>query len=82
MAGAIFFAISAFLDINMYLFRDMTPESYAGALAFLAAGCLIQAFGVVLSDGRSHIFCKITNFFRKILDERKMSLPLQCVSNV
>ncbi len=37
---------SAFLDINMYLFRDMTPESYAGALAFLAAGCLIQAFGV------------------------------------
>ena len=39
---------SAFLDINMYLFRDMTPESYAGALAFLAVGCLIQAFGVVL----------------------------------
>ncbi len=39
---------SAFLDINMYLFRDMTPESYAGALAFLAAGCLIQAFGVEL----------------------------------
>lgn len=39
---------SAFLDINMYLFRGMTPESYAGALAFLAVGCLIQAFGVVL----------------------------------
>lgn len=39
---------SAFLDINMYLFRGMTPESYAGALTFLAVGCLIQAFGVVL----------------------------------
>lgn len=39
---------SAFLDINMYLFRGMTPESYAGALAFLAVGCLIQVFGVVL----------------------------------
>lgn len=39
---------SAFLDINMYFLRGMSPGSYAGALALLAVGCIVQAFGVAL----------------------------------
>lgn len=39
---------SAFLDLNMHFFHNLTPESYGGSLVILGVGCIVQAFGVAL----------------------------------
>lgn len=39
--------LGIFIDLNMSLTAGIQPESYAASLAVLAAGCLVQAVGIV-----------------------------------
>ncbi|WP_071135222.1 YczE/YyaS/YitT family protein [Millionella massiliensis] len=42
------FVFAAFIDLNMVLTSGLQPTSYPMSLAILAAGCVVQAIGVVL----------------------------------
>ncbi len=42
------FVSSAFIDLNMFLTSSLHPVNYGMSIAFLLAGCIIQAMGVVL----------------------------------
>ena len=41
------FLFAAFIDFNMALTQGLRPPHYAAAVALVAAGCLVQAVGVV-----------------------------------
>lgn len=42
------FIFSAFIDLNMYLTKDVVTTNYLASVAFILLGCLIQSIGVVL----------------------------------
>lgn len=63
------FIFAAFIDLNMWLARDIHPSSYWMCIAVLLCGCLMQAIGVVL-EIKPHVAMMSAEAFVKYASER------------
>lgn len=63
------FVFSGFLDLNMYLFREMYPVNYLHSLFLLLAGCFIQSLGLSLSL-KPHVTLLSADAFVRYASER------------
>lgn len=63
------FIFSAFIDLNMLLTEGVTPAHYWISLALLAAGCVVQAIGIVL-EIKPHVAMMSAEAFVKYASRR------------
>lgn len=63
------FVFSGFLDLNMYLFREIYPVNYIHSLFLLLVGCFIQSFGLSLSL-KPHVRLLSADAFVRYASER------------